>query len=76
MFPLGNWRNFEELEECLTVKEVFLLLESQRELRENERKFLAALQGVDLGGKSHWEYNPDNPDISTDTSGMFGYTEE
>ena len=54
----------------MTMQELFLLIERQRELRYEEHRFLAALQGHDLGPK--WEFNKDNPDIMTDSSGLFG----
>jgi hypothetical protein len=42
------WKSFEELEECLSLPELFSALEAQRDKVYNDRKFFAALQGVDL----------------------------
>lgn len=48
VFFIGVWKNFEELEESLSLVELFSLLESKRDLDYTEKKFFAALQGVDL----------------------------
>lgn len=46
---LGHWRNFEDLEESLTLEEVIVLLDSFREQRHDEKRFMAGLQGHDIG---------------------------
>jgi hypothetical protein len=48
LFALGAWKNFEELETSISMPELMIILESVRELDYNEKKFLAAMQGVDL----------------------------
>lgn len=48
MFLLGNWKNYDELEENLSVEELVFTLNAYRKQSQEERKFLAALQGVDL----------------------------
>jgi len=59
VFTVGAWRNFEDLELSLTMSELILILEKIRELDYNEKKFLAAMQGVDLdkqsGKTNEWE---------------------
>lgn len=45
---LGIWKNFDELEESLSLPELELLLNKARERREQEMRFTAGLQGVDL----------------------------
>ena len=59
VFTVGAWKNFEELEISLTMSELVLILEKIRELDYNEKKFLAAMQGVDLdkesGKTDEWE---------------------
>jgi hypothetical protein len=45
---LGIWKNFEEMEENLTLAEVEKLLEVKREQDWQDKKFAAALKGVDL----------------------------
>lgn len=52
VFVLGIWKNFEELESSICMSELMLILESTRELDYNEKKFLAAMQGVDLDEQS------------------------
>lgn len=55
----GIWKNFEELEESLSMPELLSILSTKRELDYESRKFAAALQGVNLDeetGKSNaWE---------------------
>jgi hypothetical protein len=48
VFTLGIWKNFDELESSVSMPELMAILESRRELDYNEKKFLAAMQGVDL----------------------------
>jgi hypothetical protein len=48
IFVLGIWKNFDELESHISMPELMAILETTRELNYNEKKFLAAMQGVDL----------------------------
>lgn len=48
IFILGIWKNYDELESNVSMPELMAILESRRELDYNEKKFLAAMQGVDL----------------------------
>jgi hypothetical protein len=48
VFILGIWKNYEELESSICIPELMAILESRRELDYSEKKFLAAMQGVDL----------------------------
>ena len=48
LFLLGIWKDYEELEISLSMPELMLTLESKRDLDYQEKKFLAAMQGVDL----------------------------
>lgn len=50
IFLLGIWKNFEELEKSLCLEELMQILSTLRELNFEEKKFTAALQGVDLEG--------------------------
>jgi methyltransferase-like protein len=45
---LGHWKNFEELEENLSLAELNQILESARKARKEQNTFLAALKGIDL----------------------------
>lgn len=47
-FLLGIWKDYEELESSMSMPELMVTLSSKRELEYEERKFLAAMQGVDL----------------------------
>jgi hypothetical protein len=60
VFLLGIWKDYHELEISLSMPELLATLESKRELDYSEKKFLAAIQGVDLDensdkGQKEWE---------------------
>ena len=61
VFLTGIWKNYEELEASISLPELTSIIETKRELDYNEKKFFAAIQGVDLDkqtGKSDqnaWE---------------------
>lgn len=61
LFLIGIWKDYEDLETCLSMPELIATISSKRELDYDEKKFLAAIQGVDLdkqSGKSkqdEWE---------------------
>jgi hypothetical protein len=62
VFLLGIWKDYHELELSLSMPELLATLESKRELDYAEKKFLAAIQGVDLDkesgsekGQKEWE---------------------
>lgn len=59
VFLLGIWKDYEDLETSLSMPELVATLESKREIDYQEKKFLAAMQGVDLdeqsGKKNAWE---------------------
>ena len=50
VFLLGIWKDYQELEACMSMPELMVTLEVVRELDYTEKKFLAAIQGVDLDG--------------------------
>ena len=61
-FLLGPWKNFEELETSICMAELMTIISTSRELDYEEKKFLAAMQGVDLDkesgkekGQKEWE---------------------
>jgi hypothetical protein len=51
-FLLGIWKDYEDLELSLSMPELMITLESKRDLDYQEKKFLAAIQGVDLDKSS------------------------
>lgn len=59
VFLLGVWKSYDELEKSLSMPELLASLGSRRELDYEEKKFLAAIQGVDLdkqsGKQDEWE---------------------
>jgi len=59
VFLLGIWKDYEELESSLSMPELVTTLSAKRELDHQEKKFLAAIQGVDLDEGSG-EGNPQN----------------
>lgn len=62
VFLLGIWKDYAELEMSLSMPELMSVLEAKRESEYQEKKFLAAMQGVDLDkqsgksrGQKEWE---------------------
>ena len=59
VFLLGIWKDYEELEKSLSMPEITSILNIKREEDYNNKKFLAAMQGVDLdknkNEKNAWE---------------------
>jgi len=48
VFQLGIWKDYEELEASLSMSEISATLGAKREQDYNDKKFYAAMQGVDL----------------------------
>jgi hypothetical protein len=62
VFLLGIWKNFEELEFSISIEELMQILSTTRDLDYEEKRFMAALQGVDIDqgneserGQKEWE---------------------
>ena len=59
VFLIGIWKDYRELELSLSMPEIMATLASRRELDYEEKKFLAAIQGVDLdkgqNKQNEWE---------------------
>lgn len=59
VFLIGIWKDYEELEESLSMPELTATISAKREIEYNDKKFLAAIQGVDLdkqsGKQNAWE---------------------
>ena len=51
-FLAGHWKNFDELESNLSIEELNAVVDAIRKKDYEEKKFLAALQGVDLEEQS------------------------
>lgn len=56
-FLLGIWKDYEELESSLSMPELSETLNAKREESYAERKFLAALKGIDIDGNGKQEEN-------------------
>ena len=58
-FLIGIWKDYEELEESLSMPELTATIKIKRELDYSDKKFAAAMQGVDLdknsGNPNAWE---------------------
>ena len=52
VFLVGIWKDYEELELSLSMPELLATLEAKRDLDYQEKKFLAAIQGIDLDKQS------------------------
>lgn len=48
MFLLGHWKDYNELEETLSMPELLATLEANRKVKWRDYKFHAAMQGVSL----------------------------
>ena len=59
VFLIGIWKDYDELESSLSMQELTATLQIKRELDYNDKKFSAAMQGVDLDKNSNtgneWE---------------------
>lgn len=59
VFLIGIWKDYRELELSLSMPELMATLSSRRELDYQEKKFLAAIQGVDIekgqNKQNEWE---------------------
>jgi hypothetical protein len=47
LYP-GAYRNFDDIEEYLTMDELTLMYERAYEMKQDEHRFFAAIQGIDL----------------------------
>jgi hypothetical protein len=52
VFLLGIWKNFDELERSISIEELMQILSITRDLDYEEKKFLAALEGINLDEKA------------------------
>lgn len=63
VFLLGIWKNFDELETSISMAELIAIISTRRELDYDEKRFSAAMQGIDLEkemgnsdrGQKEWE---------------------
>jgi hypothetical protein len=59
VFLLGIWKDYDDLESSMSMPEIVATLKVKRDLDYSHKKFLAAMQGVDLdkssGKQNAWE---------------------
>jgi hypothetical protein len=59
VFLIGIWKDYDELESSMSMQELTATLKIKRELDYSDKKFSAAMQGVDLdknnGSGNEWE---------------------
>lgn len=55
MILAGNWKNFDELEESLSLDELMELYNSIIDVEDRHTKTMAAIYGVDLGSTEEKE---------------------
>lgn len=55
---LGNWRNFDELEDSLSYPELVAMVDSMRETEHRRQKFQAALKGIDIDKDKSQQEDP------------------
>lgn len=48
VFLLGMWKSYDELEESISMPELLAIIEAKEKDKFQDRKFAAALKGVDL----------------------------
>jgi len=51
LFLLGHWKNYEDLEENLSMPELINTFKAIQKTEDEKRRFLASIQGVDLKGE-------------------------
>ena len=61
---MGNWKNYDELEDQLSVEELVATLQAQRKMKREEHKFLAAIQGIEI---------PDDNVVQSDITDLRGF---
>lgn len=86
VFLLGIWKDYEELEMSLSMPEISATLNAKRENDYNEKKFLAAIQGIDLdkqnGSTDAWEemkarvFSKGKASNANDITALQGYNAE
>jgi hypothetical protein len=72
---LGTWRNYQDLEESLSMPELLQTIESMQEKERQDKIFLASLQGVDLRDEQE-EKGPTFEDIRLKAMGIEATTDD
>ena len=61
MFLLGHWKDYEELEESISMPELTATLKAMYKVENRNNKFIAAMQGVDLDSDNTSSDSTDKP---------------
>jgi hypothetical protein len=69
---LGLWKNFEELEESISMPELLSILEASRKDKNEEKEFQAALQGIKLKDDGKGGDTPSFEDVKRRVMGLDG----
>ncbi len=72
---MGTWRNYQDLEESLSMPELLQTIESMQEKERQDKIFLASLQGVDLRDEQE-EKGPTFEDIRLKAMGIEATTDD
>ena len=72
---MGTWRNYQDLEESLSMPELLQTIESMQEKERQDKIFLASLQGVDLRDEQE-EKGPTFEDIRLRAMGIEATTDD
>lgn len=85
LYP-GAWKNFDDIESHLTREELSVLLEKGRDYKEENMRFMAALQGIDIGNSKASSFDDVKKraqarisgmsDEQYELAGMFSFEEE
>jgi len=67
---LGNWKNYEEIEENLSMPEILQTIRSMQKAEVDKRKFLASIQGIDLGNEEKENESPTFEDVQRRALGI------
>lgn len=70
VFLLGHWRNYEELEESLSMPELLQTLKSMQEKEHNQRKFAASLKGIQIDDEAEEKKGPTFEDVKRKALGI------
>lgn len=63
MVEIGTWKNFDDLESCLILDELLLLIDSLGRKHKNNFRMLAAAQGYDIPDDDEVEDSSDDSDL-------------
>jgi hypothetical protein len=63
---LGHWKDYEELEESISMPELTATLKAMYKVEGRKNKFIAAMQGVDLEAENNSSDSTEKPSTFQD----------